>query len=283
MIQNTTRRRLLRNLAVGGVAVAGSALVVGQAAGQPPYTHYTYAQVDTGDSKRAGTADGDGEGTEYLRVAWYATYNGEPLGDPAVNATEALSTPRFVADAPEGPVVQLDGLLPGDSGSLVVGLLAERDPTTVWFRPELLADEEGSLIEPEVAAGDTTAAGELGATLRAELWLDAGVLDSGIAGCNGRRDPGESLLAAPDGSPAEGTAAGLAAAFADGVRLPLRSGNGDCPDALGRGRSACVGLAWSLPPGANDTQTDRLALSLRFVPTACGDEANPFAGDGGLQ
>jgi hypothetical protein len=279
MTHTTTRRRLLRGLAVGGAAVAGSALVVGQAAGQPPYTHYTYAQVDTGDGN--GAADGDSEAAEYLRVAWYATYNGEPLGDPSINATEALSPPRYVDDAPEGPVVQLDGLLPGDNGSLVVGLLAEREPANVWFRPELLVDDEGGLTEPERAAGDTTVAGELGGALQAELWLDTGVMDSGVGGCNGRRSPGESLLAAPDGSPAEATAAGLAAAFTEGVRLPLRGGNADCPDALGQGRSACVGLAWSLPMGANDTQTDSLALSLRFVPTACGDEANPFAG--GLQ
>jgi len=261
MTGNTTRRRLLRSLAVGGVAVAGGALV-GRAAGQPPYTHYTYAQVETGDRE------------EYLRIAWYATRDGTTVRAGG----DTLDPATYLADAPEGPVVAFDGLLPGDSGTVVLGLLAEREPTTVWFRPELLADDEGSLIEPERAAGDSTPTGELGSALAVDLWLDGGVMSTGIAGCNGRLDPGESLLSAPDGSPASGPLTAVAIALDEGVQLSLPGGNGDCPDALGRGESACLAMRWSLPAGTNDTQTDSLALALRFVPVACGDTTNPFAG-----
>lgn len=261
MTHNTTRRRLLRSLAAGGVAVGGVALA-GRAAGQPPYTHYTYAQAEPGDTE------------EYLRVAWYATRDGTTVAAGG----DTLDPATYLADAPEGPVVALDGLLPGDSGSLVVGLLAEREPTTVWFRPELLADEEGSLIEPERAAGDTTSTGELGSALAVDLWLDAGVMSTGIGACNGRLDPGESLLSAPDGSSASGSLTAVGATFEEGVRLSLPGGNGDCPDALGRGETACIAMRWSLPSGRNDTQTDSVALALRFVPVACGDTDNPFAG-----
>jgi len=261
MTHDTTRRRLLRSLAVGGVAVAGSALV-GRAAGQPPYTHYTYAQAETGDTE------------EYLRVAWFATRDGVTVGaggDPEEPAA-------YLADAPEGPVLAVEELLPGDGGTVVVGLLAEREPTTVWFRPELLADEEGSLIEPERAAGDTTSTGELGSALAVDVWLDDGVMSTGLGACNGRLDAGESLLTAPDGTPASGPLTTVAAALEDGVRLALPGGNGDCPDALGRGQSACLAVRWSLPADTNDTQTDSLSLALRFVPVACGDTTNPFAG-----
>lgn len=264
-MNNPTRRGVLTALGgVGLAAVAGSGLA---GASHPPFSRYTLAQA-TG-------------GTGSLRVAWYERYNGatvERTDNGTAAAAETLdptTDPAYVDDAP-GAVVSLGNVLPGDSGTLVVGLQAIDADLDVWFRPRLTADAENGQTEPELLdeGFDSTGQGELGSATNVLCWLD----NSSIFGaCDGHVDPFERRLRSVDGVEADGTFVSVADAFTEGVRLPFDGGE-NCPDALPAGGNRCVGLHWELPSDvANVVQSDSLEFALEFVAVSCGDDTNPFA------
>lgn len=243
-----TRRTILAGLGAGaiGLTLGVSALVT---RGRQPYTKYTYATTQ--------------EDREALRVAWYETYNGRTLetqgDDTAANVSETLDPDRepvYVADAP-GPVIEIDNVLPGDSGTLHVGLEAVADdPVTVTMTGSLDANDENGFTEPELVAGDVSAAGELASNLEVTIWADTGIdVLGGFGACDGNQGPGESTIES-------GTLESVFGILQDGVPLV---------ECLGAdARTYCLGLHWRLPEGTgNEVQSDRAAFTLAFVPSLC--------------
>lgn len=270
-----TRRRVLAGVgSLGFAAAAAGGGLPARPGRSPPYTRYTFAA--TGDD----TDDGR------LRVAWYERYNGalvETQGDTTgANASTVLdpaTPPTYVAEAP-GPVVTVGNVLPGDSGLLAVGLLAERvegaTDVDVWLRASLDGNCENRVTEPESKDPAETdplgppscpdepglGTGELAGAVRAAAWLDAGL--AGVGACDGALGPGETPLAS--GSLGDVL---RAPALADGTRLAA---------CLAPGDHRCLGLSWDLPADAgNDVQGDSLSFSLEFAGVPC-DSTNPFDG-----
>lgn len=266
-----TRRDLLAGVGLGVLGFGGFVLH----RSQPEYTYYTYASDGDTDDRR-------------LRVAWYERYNGRVLetqaGTEDVGLDAALdpdSDPDYVADPTlltdvSGPVIAVGNVLPGDEGTLVVGLetldseefIAE--PLDVWLRARVTEDAEGQINEVEATVGDTTADdGELDDDVLVEVWRDGSPLGS----CNGRREFDESL---------EGSLAGpapVARAFGPGSAVGGDSGVRVVP-SLGPGRSRCIALAWTFPADAgNRSQGDSVGFALAFAGVPAGSES-PFVGGG---
>lgn len=278
--RHLSRRQILAGVGTVGLVTAGAGLGRG-VRGDPPYTHYTYAQ------EQAAGPD--------LLVAWYETYNGDPVSPPDRSSPGLEPTNESFEDAAasgafadelgpifqtRGPVVDLPNVVPGDSGTLLVGLTVATGSGAVWFRPHLPAElpdgtrnfAENGRTEPEVEAGDgSDGTGELQDVLELTVWYDTGVLNSGIAGaCNGSQDPGEIVLAS-------GTLVDVAEQLADGVRLQTEL-FGSCLDP---DEPRCLGVRWTVPAAAgNVVQTDSVRFDLQFVATACGEPTtNPFGGE----
>jgi hypothetical protein len=245
-----TRRRLLAGLGATGLVAGGPFAVRSLAGDHRQYVRYTYAQAD-GNASR-------------LRVAWYATYRGAAVageGDPT-------STDGYLPGA-TGPTVVVDGVLPGDWGTLVVGLLGEAD-YTVWLRV-LVEERENGLTEPEAAAGDVTATGDLAGALAVTVFHDDGL--AGIGACNGVRD---GLAGDAEARVLGGSLDGLAGVDrydgAPSTGLSLSFGGDGC---LPAGSSRCVSLAWSLGGDAR-TQTDAASVTVAFAAVECGSDATPW-------
>jgi hypothetical protein len=274
-----SRRQILAGVGTVGLVTAGAGLGRGLR-GDPPYTHYTYAQEQDGGPD--------------LLVAWYETRDGEAVSPPDSSSADlqptnasfeaAAANDAFVDELglvldERGPVVDVANALPGDSGTLVVGLTVADDPGAVWFRPRVpsvLPDgtpnfTENGRTEPEVKAGDESDdRGELQDALELTVWYDTGVLNSGVGGaCNGEPDPGEQVLAS-------GTLTEVVDRLAGGVRLQT----GLFGSCLESDRPRCLGVRWAIPGGAgNEIQSDAVGLDLQFVATACEPEpTNPFGG-----
>lgn len=265
-----TRRKLL-----GAVGLGAMGLGVGlRGRATPSFTHYTYAATGDVDDRR-------------LRVAWYEQYNGRLLehqgGTDDATLDEVLdpaSAPDYVKEATlvtaaTGPVISVGNVLPGDDGTLVIGLEATEDdefvaePMDVWLRAAITADEERGRSSPEREAGDTSeTAGELDDELVVELWRDGSPLGT----CNGRKEfdellEGPIVASAPIG---EAFARDSTVGGATGTRV-LRG--------LRPGESRCFALAWSFPneTSTNRSQGDAVRFDLDFggVPV---DAASPFGG-----
>ncbi|MCY4731499.1 hypothetical protein KY092_13140 [Natronomonas gomsonensis] len=253
-----TRRQLLAGigggtLAAGGIAAARPA--------DPTFTRYTYAAPDTDDRR--------------LRVAWYERYNGAFLehqnGTEAVTLTDALDPamdPEYVVEA-NGPVVSLSNVVPGDSGTLVVGLEvvdeAGAEALDVYVRAALTENAENRVNGPELAAGDDpdSGEGELGATTEVVLWRD----DVPGGSCDGQFQPmagfGETAIA--KGS----MKAAFAGELANDGKLAI--------DCLSVGSTRCLSLSWQVPlEVGNVVQTDSIGFDVAFAGVACGGE-NPFS------
>jgi hypothetical protein len=263
-----TRRELLLGAGLSALGIAG--ITTGRS--RPQYTHYTYA------------ADGN-VADRRIRVAWYERYNGafqetqngtnDPGFDSALDpntAPEYVDDPRHVTDV-TGPVLSVGGVMPGDRGSLVVGLDVADDgdfvaeAVDVWLRGSLGADAENGLNGPERAAGDTSAAnGELDDEVVVELWRDGSPLGS----CNGRKDVTERL-----DDPIV-SAAPLSVAFGESTVVGSATGQ-RVYEALGPGESRCLALRWSFPVASatNRSQGDSTVFDVQFGAVPAGADS-PF-------
>lgn len=274
--RHISRRQILAGIGTVGLVTAGAGLGRGLRE-DPQYTHYTYAQEQ--------------ESGPDLLVAWYETYNGEPTDDRSSGTIQpnnasfesAAASDEFAREMDlvldtRGPVVDVPGVVPGDRGTLIVGLTTDVEAAALWFRPyapEQFPDgtpnfRENDRTEPEITAGDDSPdRGELQDVLRVSVWYDTGALNSGLGGCNGQRDVGETVIAS-------GTLREVAAELADGVRLQTEL-FGNC---LAPGETRCVGVSWEVPEDAgNRIQTDSVRFDLQFAATACGESpVNPFGG-----
>jgi hypothetical protein len=261
-----TRRGLLAGIGSGSLALGGLSLGRGSA----PFVQYTYSAPED------DTTDG------LLRVAWYETYNdafaenhaGTNDGlDPTIDPSES---PAYVEEATyvtasSGPVLSVENVLPGDHGTLVVGLevvdTATTSPVDVWFNTAVTADAENGVNEPEQVAGDATPAdGELDDETYVEVWLD----DSPLGSCDGIRNLDERLRTpvVPRAPVADAFGSTSDSGDADGLRI--------FDDCLVPGALRCVALSWDIPADAgNSMQGDTLGLDVAFAAGPCGGDS-PF-------
>ncbi|WP_049985513.1 hypothetical protein [Halobellus rufus] len=264
-----TRRELLTGIGGGAVAIGGFST----RRGSPRFSQYTYAAPDDDTDDRR------------LRIAWYERYNGATVQNHAgtsdgLDATlDPDSGPAYVDEATHvtdvtGPVLSVGNVLPGDAGTLVVGLEVVDDggaePLDVWFRASVTADDENGVNGPERAAGDTTPNdGELDEVALVEMWRDGSPLGS----CNGVKEFDESLespLIAP--TPFAEAFAPTADAGDDEGLLAF--------DCLSPGSLRCVALRWEIPETAgNRAQGDSLGFEFSFAGVACGGDS-PLLGGG---
>lgn len=253
MSPGPSRRGVLAGLGGAGALALGVGL---QTPGRPPYTTYTYAQT-TKESR--------------LRVAWYETYNGEVLttqgDDTETNGTRVLdphADPVYVAE-PSGPGISVANVLPGDAGSLAVGLSVEPDAPAgldVWLGTSLPRTTDPATTEPERVA-EQTASTTLATAIETRVWLDGGLV--GLGGCDGQYGTGDRLLRQP------ASLGNTLAALSTGRRVAT---------CLDPGGHVCVGLDWALDARAgNAVQTDSVAFDLRFVGQTC-EQGNPFDSGG---
>lgn len=270
-----TRRQLL-----AGIGVTGTASFGGRALRrEPAYTHYTYAQTDeTGID---------------LRVAWYERYNGQRLErtpgglsltdnttweDAAaegeyVNVGKQRTSDEVLAGG--GPVIHLDDVLPGDTGTLVVGLHSELAPASVTLRAGGPGPDGGPVFaengrnEPESKVDATPDASELGDDVQVTVWYDDGI--AGFGAADGRRPLGgfvEQVIVA-------GSLRSVLADLAEGVPL-------DAYGCFERGTPRYVGFSWHLPDDVgNRVQGDSASFGLVFDAVACERGEASEAVDGG--
>ena len=267
-----TRRDLLAGIGAGAIGVGGLALH----RDAPPFSQYTYAapEDDTDDRR--------------LSIAWYERYNGGFVANHA-GTNDSLDTtldpntgPEYVEEATfvtdaTGPVLSVGNVLPGDTGTLVVGLEvvdgSDSEALDVWLRASLTDDGEHGINGPERAAGDTTDDdGELDEVAVVEVWLDGSPLGS----CNGTKEFDETLespLVAP-------------APFAEAFAPTADAGDAEgllALDCIPPGSLRCVALRWAIPAETgNRAQGDSLGFEFAFAGGPC-DGDSPFVVGGTQQ
>jgi len=242
------------------------------ARGHPAYTYYTYASPGDLDDRR-------------LRVAWYERYNGRyqenQVGTANATLDESLdpdALPEYVQDATfvtdsTGPVVAVGNVLPGDEGTLVVGLDVVEDgdvvaePIDVWLHAAVTSDEENGRVGPEIREGDATDGdGELDEEVTVELWRDGSPLGS----CNGRTEFDEVLEGPIVARTSVRDAFGPSSPVGTATGIRVFSG-------LSPGASRCVALAWEFPvdTSTNRSQGDSVSFAVTFAGVPV-DAASPF-------
>ncbi len=242
------RRQLLAG--VGGLSIASFGLgrygYPARVSGEPQrYSQYTYA---------ASEADGP-----RLRVAWNSTYNGEASTASPVEVDSDADAVQYVGDDDQtsyGPLVAESNILPGDSGTIHIGLLAEEMDARIRL---FVTDGSSDLVE----AGDTSDTGSLGPlseVIEVALLDDNGLF--GIGGCTGTQEPAPddwtSLAALYDRSESQGG-------------LSIRGGFESC---LAAGDRHCLTVRWKLPEAVtNEWQGAAADFGLVFAAEQCTTEA----------
>lgn len=160
---NTRRRKLLT--AIGAVSLA---TVAGVGAGIKEPVRYTKASTET-------------ECEDFtLRAEWRETYTRD--GETTLREDSTDENAGEETTSAEPSIIALDGVLPGDSGTVSVRLEVDADSESdsVDVEPEfkILLDgiAENGINEPEEKAGDTSEdAGELQEFLDVRVWKDNGL------------------------------------------------------------------------------------------------------------
>lgn len=131
------RRKLLAGLGTIGVASAGAGV------GTMAFLNDTESMEN--NVMTAGTLD--------LTLDWCWFYRGEETK----HDTQAPTNP-------DGPMLELDDVKPGDWGCGVISIHVETNPAWVWFRTSDYESEENGMTEPEREAegDDGSSSGELG-------------------------------------------------------------------------------------------------------------------------
>lgn len=241
-----TRRSVLTSVGAAGVGGYGFLRFRGSstAGGGMEYTNYTLAET---------------HGPKLL-VGWYSTYNGHLRSGTPTDGDdwEHDSTEKYVdgVDAllADHPAVDIGNLLPGDEGTLSVGLFVEPDSESgrAWMRL------------------DSGAGSQLSEAIEVAVWYDTGIF--GIGGCQGAENgptidtitPAGATLADP-GALSEGIEIN-SGVFDNGVIEP--------------GERVCVALSWAFPTGSgNELQDSLTTFDLEFVAVSTDHDGNPF-GDG---
>lgn len=239
-----TRRRVLASVGAVGAGTYGFLRFgdVLPAGSERRYTHYTYAQTDEASGPK-------------IRIAWYSTYNGELLfGTPTNDDNEwRYDDEEGYADGIEAvlsdrPAIDVSNVLPGDSGTLSVGLFAESSDARVWMR--LRTDHGTSTLADAV---------------RLTAWYDTGIF--GIRGCRGAEGASgfDRILDGTLGTPG---------VLAQGHQIdPGLLDNSVLP----AGERLCLALSWALPTNAgNELQGTAAGFDLEFRAVEPSFSENPF-------
>lgn len=233
-----SRRRLLTAVGAASVgAFTGGTLLPARLTAQPPaYTHYTYAQ----------SPDDEADGPR-LRVAWASTYNGT-LQNTSPHWTEGdpVYLDSYDVDI-YGPLVVEGNVLPGDSGTISIELIAESMDARIQCKiTDKIGGEQFGTLAPYLSVG---------------LWYDTGLF--GIGDCAGATD-------VPADADFRGDLAALGSRFGPNgtEELWLARGGREClPD----GERLCLSFAWELPNGVpNELQRESTSFGLSFQAEQCG-------------
>ncbi|MFC7046827.1 SipW-dependent-type signal peptide-containing protein [Halobacteriaceae archaeon GCM10025711] len=168
--------KLNRRSLLAGIGAIGAGAAFG---GAGTLALFNDTEAFTANRLEAGELD--------LMVDWREFYNGElleahPEGGVVPREeldSEAAFRAQF-ADVPDAlldrdPVVSLDDVKPGDSGSLRLSLHLFDNPAWVWMRVRVRDMDDNGVNEPEGDAGDTTGGddeGELQEYLRMHMFYD---------------------------------------------------------------------------------------------------------------
>ncbi|MEY7852177.1 hypothetical protein AB7C87_23585 [Natrarchaeobius sp. A-rgal3] len=248
-IPDISRRRLLASAGTAGIAgIVGMSYRPATVSGDsPPYTDTTYALTDD-----------DGLS---LRVAWHSTYNDRtvsesPHSSDGGSATESIEATEPTSELSDGfvggydadtygPLVSAANVLPGDSGTIAIGLFAERMDARVRLIP--------------------TVSGRLSEVVDVALWYDTGLF--GIGGCSGSGTaPGDPALESTLAEFGETYGQSIDGTIADG--FALRNGVRSC---LPEGERLCLGFGWRLDESVgNEWQGESLEFGLTFAAESCG-------------
>lgn len=263
---NLTRRKVLASLGAVGVGSAGLRLATEDAVAM---THSTTIE--------------NPEAPFDLQLEWRESYNGSIVEGEDFPGTGTVNDP-------DGPVLSLDDVKPGDSGSLTVRLsLVDTDSESssdarlfMSLGDDWYTTAENDVNEPEEKAGDTTESeGELQDHVNVSIWYDSGIfreLPLPTGACNGQRDPNESLIVPESGGGGtvgtiDEVVLALESRFPGGVpidptgSLPETGENHEC---ISVGESICISLEWALPIGTgNLVQTDGVGFDLGFRAEEC--------------
>lgn len=242
-----TRRRVLTSVGATGVGAYGFLRFRGSSrvGNHTRYTNYTLAET---------------HGPQLL-VGWYSTYNGKFNSGLPTDGDDWKydSTDRYIDDVEvvlaDYPAVDVSTLLPGDSGTLSIGLFVEPDSKSgrIWMRLK-----EGSLSE-------TRLSDQIGI----QLWYDTGIF--GIGGCQGAENGTPANTITPEN-------ATLATPGQLGEGIEINPGIFD-NGTIDPGDEVCVALAWSFPIGvSNELQKVAAGFDLEFVAVDADDPTNPFGG-----
>jgi predicted ribosomally synthesized peptide with SipW-like signal peptide len=195
----------------------------------------------------------------------------------SVFRSQFSNVPADLAEA--GPVLDLEDVKPGDSGTVSVSLHLFDNPGYVWLNGGLVEARENGRTEPEASDGDETgAADEVATTLdgdvelldeiRATIWYD----HDGDATV-GADEP--VLLGGNDDPTANPTLRQVLGLLSTGTGLPL---DGEGTVGVGAAGRACfensttyyVGVRWELPVDhANEIQSDSVTFDLGFYAEQC--------------
>ncbi|WP_280536030.1 hypothetical protein [Halopenitus sp. POP-27] len=260
-----TRRRLLAGASSVGVLglTAGRRVAPSRPSTDVPdrYARYTYA----------GPADPDDDDQPAIRVGWNSTYNGDPVdvgtetdAETEADGNESDSTiepsgtndngsgtpdgPQFGdTDGVPGPLIDASNVLPGDSGTVSIGLTVEEMDARVRL---FLTD----------GTGENPVSGALADVIEVALWYDTGIL--GIGGCRGA----ESM---PENPAIETTLRDLGDQYGpDSDGLIITDGLEDC---LAEDEHFCLGFAWRIDESVTNAYQGAAAdFGLAFRAEQCG-------------
>lgn len=246
-----TRRRILGVLGTTGIVTMGAAKAQSQ-----PVSYNRRRSVNT-------QADGVD-----LQVDWKEWYNGTVL--------KSQDTPTS-RDEDSRPLIELAGVMPGDSGRVAIGLSVTTErgrppPMEIAMRVREYPSSraENGRTEPEVKAGDDSPdLGELQDHLDVLLWYDTGIRidDTPIYGaCDASFGVGDVELAS-------GTLAEVAVTDESGTYRLLDATPGDGADqnpCLRPNEAMCLGFEWSIAPeSSNVIQGDSVSFAIEFGARQC--------------
>lgn len=248
--------QLTRRKALAGAGAIGFA-TVGMGRGRPTaswdeYTDYTYAESDA---------------PSRLVVGWRSVYNDALVGESPTDSIDSV-------DEIDGGIrlVDLDDVLPGDTGSASVGLRLDDeggmvpDGARVWMQ---IAEPEG------VSLFEDPASRALADRIEIDIRYDTGLL--GVRRCAGAEDQfvhfGEEIFS--------GTVDGLVSGdVAAGIELDPGLLDNGC---LTPEERRCLTFVWRFPTGGgNAGKGGTIDFDVTFHAVSCEVTENPFKNVNGV-
>jgi len=237
--------QLTRRKALAGVGAVGF-VTMGMGRGRTTaswneYTSYTYAESDA---------------PSRLLVGWRSTYNDALVGESPTDSVDGVNE---IGDGIR--LVDLDNVLPGDTGSASVGLRLDDeggmvlDGARVWM--QIVTDAE----DPASQA--------LADRIKIDIRYDTGLL--GVGRCAGAEDQfadfGEDIFS--------GTVGGLTGDdLKSGIELDPGLFDNGC---LSPDERRCLTFVWEFPTGdGNAGQGGAIDFDVTFHAVSCGVTENPF-------